>query len=145
MKIQIGKKKQDMNYQTRHCSYGIVLGENNTIGIIEVEGGYFLIGGGIEQEETKEQALKREVMEEAGCNIKTMESFLEVLAYYKDDEKGDLEVKASCFEIQLTEKIREPVEKDHSLIWVNPKEYVDRMYRNYQGEIIQYWINNSKK
>lgn len=139
-KVQIGEKKQDISYATRQCSYGIVLGENNTVGIIEVEEGYFLIGGGIEKGETKEEALKREVIEEAGYTIKEINPFLEVIASYKDEERGYLEVTAYCFEIRLEEKIIEPIEKDHNLIWIDPKEYTNKMFRDYQGYILEYWM-----
>jgi 8-oxo-dGTP pyrophosphatase MutT (NUDIX family) len=35
-------------------------------------GGYFMIGGGIEDGESTEEALRREVKEEVGCNIKNV-------------------------------------------------------------------------
>lgn len=57
--------------KTRKAARTVIFDENNKIAILEVQNGeyYKIIGGGIEDGETEEQAAKREAFEEAGCDV----------------------------------------------------------------------------
>lgn len=61
-----GEKKQFADYQTRYAAY-IVIERDQQIAVIEApNGAFFLPGGEIEGEETKEEAIVRELIEEMG-------------------------------------------------------------------------------
>lgn len=59
------------NPRIRYGARGIVLNENNEIAILNKskKNEYKLVGGGIEGDEDPELAFKREVLEEAGCEV----------------------------------------------------------------------------
>ncbi|HEY4496078.1 MAG TPA: NUDIX domain-containing protein [Candidatus Paceibacterota bacterium] len=59
------------NYRVREAGRAIVLDENGHIGLLHVskENYYKLAGGGIEEGEDKIIALRRECLEELGCDI----------------------------------------------------------------------------
>lgn len=61
-----GEKEAGVQYSPRYAAY-IIVEEKNKLALIEApNGAYFLPGGEIEAMETKEAALKRELLEEMG-------------------------------------------------------------------------------
>ena len=40
----------------------------------------------------------------------------------------------------LGEKITEPIEKDHTVLWVKPEEYMNKMFREWQSYIMKRFI-----
>ena len=88
--------EQVVNYKklsTRIASRGIVVNENNEIAIFykKNKNEYKLPGGGIEENETKENCFKREVLEETGCNV-------EIISYMGFTE----EIKSKINFIQIS-------------------------------------------
>lgn len=67
-----GEKKQFADYQTRYAAY-IVIERDQQIAVIEApNGAFFLPGGEIEGDETKEEAIVRELVEEMGIAAKSL-------------------------------------------------------------------------
>ena len=98
------------------------------------------LGGGIEEGETKLEALKREIIEEAGYSIKNVKEFTEVGSYLYSEKKGYIEVIASLYIAEFDKKITEPIEKDHTVLWVKPEEYEKKMFREWQRYIMKKFI-----
>ena len=73
----------DTIVKTHVGAYGVIIKDNKIILVKKARGGYKgkldLPGGGIEHTELPEEALKREIMEEAGINI-TNYKLLDVVA-----------------------------------------------------------------
>lgn len=138
----IGEKEQNITYTKRPGAYAIIINkEDDKIGIVtDGEERFFYLGGGIEEGETKLEALKREIREEAGYSLKNSKEFAEVGSYLYSEEKGYLEVIASVYIAEFDEKIAEPIEKDHTVLWVKPEEYVNKMFREWQNDIMRRWI-----
>ncbi len=61
--------KPNSEYTLRPTVKGIILDDQNNIALLKARGHYLLPGGGIENNESGIDAIKREVMEEVGCNI----------------------------------------------------------------------------
>ncbi len=135
--LYIGEKKENITYQERKCAYAILQGKEDKVGLIEVRDEYFLIGGGIENNEDEIEALKRETIEEAGYSIKEIKKFEEVEAYYLDKERGYLKVVATIYIAELDKYIKNPIELDHKLIWISLKERKKEMFRKYQEAVVQ--------
>lgn len=67
----VGSKEENVEYRKRPGAYAIIVNkDNDKIGIVTDGEDYFYLGGGIENGETKLEALKREMIEEAGYSIK---------------------------------------------------------------------------
>ncbi len=137
----VGSKEENVEYRKRPGAYAIIINKNdNKIGIVTNGKDYFYLGGGIEKGETKLEALKRELLEEAGYSIKNIKEFEEVGSHIFAGEKGYLEVIASVYIAEFDKKITEPIEKDHTVLWVKPEEYVDKMCREWQSYIMARFI-----
>jgi 8-oxo-dGTP pyrophosphatase MutT (NUDIX family)/GNAT superfamily N-acetyltransferase len=64
--LQFGDRESGYDYYSRPGVYGILINEKGEIGVVEVNGLYFLPGGGIEPHEEERDALIREIREETG-------------------------------------------------------------------------------
>ena len=139
--LRIGNKIEGVKYTKRPASYVIIERKEDEKIAIATEGKtYFFLGGGIEDGETELEALKREVIEESGYSIKTIKHFDKITAWDDGGERGPLDVLATFYIANFDKKIAEPIEKDHSILWVNPKEYKNKLFHEYQRYILGKYI-----
>lgn len=142
----VGNKEENIVYKKRPGAYAIIINkDDDKIGIVATGGRYFYLGGGIEKGETKLEALKRELLEESGYTIKNIKEFEEVGSYIFAEDKGYLEVVASVYIAEFDKKVTEPIEKDHTVLWVKPEEYVSKMFREWQRYIMERFIEERKQ
>lgn len=139
--IRIGNKKEGVKYTKRPASYVIIEREEDKKIAIVTEGKtYFFLGGGIENKETEIEALKREVIEEAGYSIKNIKYFDKVTAWADGGKRGPLDVTATFYIANFDEKITEPIEKDHKVMWVDSNDYKNKLFHEYQRYILNKYI-----
>lgn len=124
------------NYHTRKASRGIVIREDGKIAIQNKsnKNEYKLVGGGIEGDEAPSIAFKREVLEEAGCEVEIVEQ-LGII----EEERSEINLKQISYifvarvtndthKLNLTEKEKSEGAK---LLWVEPKEALDLIINCY--------------
>ena len=137
----VGDKEENVEYRKRPGAYAIIINkDDDKIGIATTGVENFYLGGGIEEGETKLEALKREMIEEAGYTIKNVKELGEVGEFIFAEDHGYIEVIASVYIAEFDQKIAEPIEKDHNVIWVKPEEYIDKMFREWQRYIMKKFI-----
>lgn len=139
---RIGKKIENTIYNKRPGAYVIIEGdEDDKIAIAtDAVGVYFFLGGGIEENETPEEALKREVIEESGYSLKNIILFDKVASWCYSETRGYMDVEATIYIANFDKKIAKPIEEDHEIIWVNPLEYKNKLYHEYQRYILNKYI-----
>ncbi len=140
---RIGKKIDGVNYSKRPGSYVIVTRKNDKkIAIVLGDDStYFFLGGGIENDESELEALKREVLEESGYSMKNINFFDKVSAWTDGVARGPLDITATFYIAEFDKKVTEPIEKDHHILWVNPDDYKDKLFHEYQRYILEEYIN----
>lgn len=144
--IRIGNKVEGVIYTKRPASYVIIERKEDKKIAIATEGEtYFFLGGGIEKDETELEALKRELIEESGYNIKNIKYFDKVTAWADGVKRGPLDVTATFYIANFDEKMTEPIEKDHRVLWVNPEDYKDKLFHEYQRYILEEYIDRRDK
>jgi 8-oxo-dGTP diphosphatase len=137
----INNREKNIQYKKRPGSYAIIIRkDDNKIGIVTNGNDNFYLGGGIEKNETELEALKRELIEESGYTITNIQEFDSVGSFIFAEEHGYLEVIANVYIAEFDEKVTEPIEKDHVVLWVNAKDYVGKMCREWQEYILKEFI-----
>lgn len=128
-----GKKEKDQEYKGRPAVYGIFVDQDMKIAAVKNPFGFFLPGGGIEEGEAHEQCLKRECIEELGWKIKVGEYMGESGCYYYSPKYEEYHLGIGYFYFaEKIEKIREPIEKDHILQWMDFKEVEEQFFHEHQ-------------
>lgn len=135
--IRIGKKLEGIPYTKRLGAYAIIQREeDNKVAIATADGYYFFLGGGIEEGETEIEALRRELMEESGYSIKNINYFDKVTSWADGGDRGPLDMTATIYLAQFDKKVAIPIETDHKVLWIEPEEYKDKLYHEYQRYIL---------
>lgn len=122
--------KEMTNCRLRVAARGIVMREDRKIAIQNKsnKNEYKLIGGGMEENEDPIIAFKREVLEEAGCEIEVIEQ-IGITEEYKSLQNLKqisnifiAEVTNDTHELNLTKKEKSEGAK---LLWVDPREALE--------------------
>lgn len=141
----INNKEENQRYKKRPGSYVIITRKSDhKIGIVTDGIENFYLGGGIEKNETKLEALKRELLEEVGYTIKNIQEFDQIGSFIFAGEYGYLEVIANVYTAEFDRKVTEPIEKDHVVLWIKPEDYIGKMCREWQEYILKEYIRKSK-
>ncbi len=88
--------KNEKENKYRKAVRGVVLDDEDKVGLIFVarHNYYKLPGGGAEGSESDEDALKRECLEEIGCNVKVMQ---EIGKVFEHRDKINLDQESFCY------------------------------------------------
>ncbi len=131
--LQLGSIPPETPYFTRPGSYAVFFNEQNEAGVIRNDyGDYFLAGGGIEPGETVEEALLREIQEEAGL-LAQIDAFLGTAAeYFYDAGSGRFVNKVGHFFLisPYDQDLSLKVEDDHTLLWMPLEKAHPLMYHD---------------
>lgn len=92
-----GAKLPGVEYRLRPGAYALVYDERGRIALVHEEGDWYLPGGGLEEGETAEQALVREVHEECGCGVAIEGEFAGAIEFLETRSGRKLEVHARYF------------------------------------------------
>ena len=113
-----GQKIKGATYIVRPGAYAIIFDAQNYVGLIQVGEGYFLPGGGIDAGEAVQDALCREVVEECGYEL-LVGAFLGTAVEYIMAQSDGIyyEIQSAFWQARLGQKIGEPSELDHQLVW----------------------------
>ena len=113
--------------------------DSGKIAVARVENRYYLLGGGVEGTESREECVRRECLEEAGCACVVGE-FLCSAEWYTQNAAGDAHYTQYYYTGRLLDKVAEPVEKDHKLVWLPIEQLRGKLHLEMQNWALeQYW------
>lgn len=144
MKI-FGKRNYDLDYWKRTGVYAVIQNNHRQFLCVEdSEGNLFLVGGGIEADESPEYALLRESIEETGHKIQIVKIIGEaerhwVSARYPRYSQHNLGILYEC---ELLEKIAEPVETE-TMRWADFKYLEKHLFHEHHLYLIKQYLNRS--
>lgn len=128
--------KEDKKYYDRNGAY-IILIRDNKAGIVETQKGCFLLGGKIENNETYEQCIKRECLEEIGYDVLIKHKVCSAETYCYHEKIGYFHPSQVYYLGELLDKTQETIETDHNLVWYDCDIIKDKMFSEMQGWAIE--------
>lgn len=140
----------DTEYRLRKSARGIVLNENGEMATQYLRTYTFhkLPGGGVDSGESIEQALKREVLEEVGCNCEIIQT-LGVTIEYRNEQK--LLHVSYGFVAKVVGAVGTPkleageVEEGQETLWLPPREVLEKMQTDTPGKYEGHFILEREK
>lgn len=130
----------------RPGSYGIITrGEELVMVRIAGWGEYFLPGGGIDDGENPEEALIREVKEETGFFVETLEKIGEAAEYIYSPVAGAyLNKQGIYYAARITDQdLSLIIEEDHEVICLPVSEAIDLLHLDSQKWAVRKWLSSS--
>ena len=139
--IQIGEPFP-IKYDFRETCFGIVEIDNKLL-LINNNNQYSLVGGGIEPNETKEECLKREFLEESGYTVTNIKALIAIDCYWLAAGKYPMLSKANIYIVNIDENSKqEPLEKGHHVKFIDINEVKDLLPLPYHKKAIEYYLDN---
>lgn len=132
--IEFGERIEGLSYINRPGAYAIIRDGSNAIALVRTQQGYLLPGGGVEAHEDCKIALQREILEELGYQSTIKEKICSAVQYlYSESERTYFKKIGQFFNVSLAEKVSEPIEMDHALVWCSPEESLHMLAQEFQA------------
>ncbi len=128
--------KENINYTDRIGAYLLPI-KDGKIAVIKTPKGYFFIGGGKNDTETDAECIMRECLEEIGYKVNIKEKICSAEAYIIHSEIGGFHPIQTYYSGELKEKITEPIESDHKLIWVKIEQLKGKMFAEMHNWVLE--------
>lgn len=141
MKI-FGEKIENLNYINIPSVYAVILNDakEKVLTVRNGKGHYFLPGGGLEENESHEEGIKRELLEETGYNV-SIDSYIgKAKMYFTSSNNVPLLNDGYFYSVTLLEKICEPVEDDHSIHWIPINNVKDYLFHEHHAWSVQHYF-----
>ena len=142
-KIVIGEKLENRKYDFRETCFGICVLDNKML-LVKKKGQYSFVGGGLENNETNTECLKREFVEESGYKINNIKPFITIDCFWLAAGKWPLETVANFYVVELENKLCEPTEEGHEPEFVEINKVVDLLPLPYHKKALELFLNNYK-
>lgn len=125
-------QREKGQYYDRSGAYLVIFSGGKTA-VVRTARGLFLLGGGIQGSENDQECIRRECLEECGCECTVKEYLASAEAFSVHDTKGLFHPIQRYYMGDLLDKVQEPTEKDHFLIWADYGEIKGKMYSDMQN------------
>lgn len=103
----------------------ILIGKKEETDGHPISGEWHILGGHLEKDEEVEEAVKREVKEETGLDVK-IHQVIDVMSFsWKDGEKDSLQIVYHC---EPEKRDEEPLDDLEEMKWVSPAEITDYVH-----------------
>lgn len=142
--LQFGNAGSGLDYRLRPSVFGLVItdGRLACVRVDRGEGSYFdLPGGAVDGDESEQQALVREFLEEAGMTVRPLTRIAEASQYFRKSD-GEPINNTGGFWIseQLSLDPAAKVEADHDLVWLEPHEALANLRHDAHAWAVTVWL-----
>lgn len=137
--IEFGEKIPGKTYVPRPGAYGVIV-KDNLYAVVKNPKSCFLLGGGIEGDETPEEALHREVEEEIGMSLRIDGKIGVALQYiYVPEADVYISKEGHFYRCTLLDLVNKHSETNHELLWLPKTEAIEKLlHQSHQWAIEHY-------
>ena len=132
--LEFGRRVEGVFYVERPGAYAIIQNTSNAIAVVRTRKGYLLPGGGVDPGEELESGLRRAILEELGRESKIFAKLCAAAQFiYDEDERVYYRKVGHFFLATLGDKVADPIEADHELVWFSSDECVKNLAQEFQA------------
>lgn len=136
--LGLDKSKLEIKYEIRKAARAVLLNEAGQVAMMYVgkDDYYKLPGGGLENEETIQAALRREIYEEVGAKLQIIQEIGVVMEYREDFEQLQISYNYLCKtkgELAAPQLTANELNHGFRLVWMNLEEGIQAV-SSYTGE-----------
>ncbi|RAI82670.1 NUDIX domain-containing protein [Macrococcoides goetzii] len=132
MKI-FGEKIENLNYKNIPSVYAVILNnaKEKVLTVRNGKGHYFLPGGGIENNESDQECLERELLEETGYSVSIGNYIGNAKQYLMSSKNEPILNDGNFYICILLEKINNQSEEDHEVVWLKIDEFEHLLFHDH--------------
>ncbi|MBS4192442.1 NUDIX domain-containing protein [Bacillus sp. FJAT-49705] len=132
--LVFGEKIDGLDYEIREGVYAVIFNsaKDKIAAVRTTRGHYFLPGGGIENSETFEECLSREVLEETGYEVLIGRYIGKVMRYFLSTKREPILSDGYFYLAQFLNNVQEPIDDDHYLEWVDVERIEELFFHDHQ-------------
>jgi 8-oxo-dGTP diphosphatase len=139
-----GQAEPGVEYRQRPCAFGLVE-KDGRIACVKVDRGavfYFdLPGGAIDGDETEQEALAREFVEETGLAVTARRRIGQTSQVFRRSTGEPVRNLAGVWIASLEgENPSAKIEDDHELVWLDPLDAVSRLRHEAHAWAVALWL-----
>ena len=142
--LQFGSPRPGLDYRERPTAFGLVSrdGRLACVRVDRGEGSYFdLPGGAVDGEETEEQALVREFIEETGLTVRPLIRIGEAGQFFCKTDGEPLNNRGGFWTVEMTDlDPARKVEADHELVWLDPAFAIASLRHDAHAWAVALWM-----
>lgn len=137
--IKFGEQADGIDYSIRKGVYAVIFNEQrNELATVQLtRGPFFLPGGGLEENESPEECLAREMLEETGHELIVGPYIGHAQQVYQSSQNGPAINDGYFYLAKIGGKIQEPVEEDHHLTWIPVSEAAQHLFHEHHLWAVQ--------
>lgn len=147
--LQFGQAQPGVTHLWRPTAFGLVFrdGKLACVRVDRGEGSYYdLPGGAVDGDETEEQALVREFVEETGMTVRPITRIGEAAQYFlKSDGAPINNVGGFWIAEQVSLDAASKVEADHELVWLHPHTALSELRHDAHAWAVATWLRRNAK
>ncbi len=142
--LQFGDRDPALDYRPRPTAFGLVF-HDGRIACVRVDRGeasyYDLPGGAIDGEESEQEALVREFVEETGMTIRPVTRIAEASQYFCRSTGEPLNnIGGFWIGEQVSLDPAAKVEADHELVWLHPHTALNELRHDAHAWAVAVWL-----
>lgn len=146
--LQFGEPDPGLDYPVRPTAFGLVF-QDGKLACVRVDRGeasyYDLPGGAIDGDETAEQALVREFVEETGMAVRPLARIAAAAQYFRKSDGTPVNNVATFWtaeQVSLDPAAR--VEADHELVWLHPHTALAELRHDAHAWAVAVWLRRDR-
>ncbi len=121
-----GVRPNGVECRLRSAAYAVVTDAHGRVAFVRGRSHIWLVGGGSENDESPEQTVRREVREEAGCEL-VIHGLIGVARQYFQVDDVQYDMHATFFSASFGANIGDPEE---TIEWLDPDEVASEIFHD---------------